>query len=219
MGPALGRALARGPWGFRHQGTSRPQTPTSARALCRAGNGEERGRPYALATQPRSGSRAPSKPHGVRPASVRGPWSRRRLEHPKAKALRAQPSAGRPPVARGGSVITEPRGARRPPVRTHAVGPGTGKSGADPTRSQPRHAPALEPPASRTTSAAPQSEAHGETPPPLPFSKRYTACPGPCPGSRWPARAPSTAIAGGRGTREDGRGGEIPPNGRFQSRL
>ena len=58
----------------------------------------------------------------------------------------AQPSARRPPEARGGSVITEPRGARRPPARKHAAGPGTGKSGGEPQRSQPRHAPALEPP-------------------------------------------------------------------------
>ena len=63
--------------------------------------------------------------------------------------LWAQPSARRPPAARGGSVITEPRGARRPPARKHAAGPGTGKSGGEPQRPQPRHAPALEPPASR----------------------------------------------------------------------
>ena len=58
----------------------------------------------------------------------------------------AQPSARRPPAARGGSVMTEPRGARRPPARKHAAGPGTGKSGGEPQRPQPRHAPALEPP-------------------------------------------------------------------------
>ena len=60
--------------------------------------------------------------------------------------LRAQPSARRPPAARGGSVITEPRGARRPTARKHTAGPGTGKSGGEPQRSQPRHASALEPP-------------------------------------------------------------------------
>ena len=58
----------------------------------------------------------------------------------------AQPSARRPPAACGGSVITEPRGARRPPARKHAAGPGTGKSGGEPQRPQPSHAPALEPP-------------------------------------------------------------------------
>ena len=41
---ALGTSPARGPWGFRHHGTSRRQSPTSAHARCRAGNGEERGR-------------------------------------------------------------------------------------------------------------------------------------------------------------------------------
>ena len=89
---------------------------------------------------------------GEAPAS--GLWGFRhhgtsRRQTPTAKALRAQPSARRPPAARGGSVITEPRGARRPPGRKHATGPGTGKSGGEPQRSQPRHAPALEPPASR----------------------------------------------------------------------
>ena len=42
-GPALGTVPARGPWGFLHHGTSRRQSPTSAHAGCRAGNGEERG--------------------------------------------------------------------------------------------------------------------------------------------------------------------------------
>ena len=234
-GPALGEAPASGPWGFRHHGTSRRQTPTSAQARRRAGNGEERGRTPAPATPPRSRSGAPTsrtaspppqpgarglvapqiipqrkhcgpsprrgarqrpvgvpssrnleapdahqrastpqgrergraganpsarnpatlplwsphKPHGFPPASARGPRSRRPPDHPTAKALRAQPSARRPPAARGGSVITEPRGARRPPARKHAAGPGTGKSGGEPQRPQPRHAPALEPPASR----------------------------------------------------------------------
>ena len=36
------------PAGFRYHRTSRRQTPTSAHARCRAGNGEERGGPYAL---------------------------------------------------------------------------------------------------------------------------------------------------------------------------
>ena len=197
MGSALGTAPARGPWGFRHHGTLRCQTPTSAHARCREGNGQERGRtlrarswsrqrlenltakalrakpsarrppaarggsviteprgarrppasthavglgtgksgggPYALATPQHSHSRAPSNPHGVHHASVRGPWTRHRLENPTAKALWAQPSARRPPAARGGSVITEPRGARCPPASTHPVGPGTGKSRGEPS--------------------------------------------------------------------------------------
>ena len=119
------------------RGARRPPARTHA-----VGPGTGRaGRTLRAQTPPRSRSRAPSKPHGVRPASVRGPRSRHRLEHPTAKALRAQPSAGRPPAARWVSVITEPRGARRPPARTHSVGPGTGKSGADPTRSSPATLP------------------------------------------------------------------------------
>ena len=66
------------------------------------------------------------------PRLSQGPTVSSRLENPTAKALRAQPSAGRPPTAPGGSVITEPRGARRPPARTHAVGPGMGKSRGGP---------------------------------------------------------------------------------------
>ena len=104
--------------------------PTSTHASGRAGNGGG-GEPSTLTTPPRSRSRAPSKPHGVRPASVRGPWSRHRLQNPTAKTLWAQPSARRPPAAHGGSVITEPRGARHPPACTHAVGPGTGKRGGE----------------------------------------------------------------------------------------
>ena len=44
QGPALGTAPARGPWGFRHHGTSRRQSATSMHARCRARNGEDRGR-------------------------------------------------------------------------------------------------------------------------------------------------------------------------------
>ena len=73
----------------------------------------------------------------------------------------AQPSARRPPAARGGSVITEPRGARRPPARKHAAGPGTGKSGGEPQRPQPRHAPALEPPQAARLPPPPQPGARG----------------------------------------------------------
>ena len=115
------------------RGASRPPARTHAVG---PGTGKSRGGPSTLATPPRSRSRAPSKPPGVRPASARGPWPRHSLENPTAKALlarpRAQPSARRPPTARGGSVITGPRGASRPPARTHTVGLGTGKSGGGP---------------------------------------------------------------------------------------
>ena len=199
-------------------------------------------------------------------------------EHPTAKASRAQPSARRPPAARGGSVITEPRGARRPPARTHAVGPGTGKSGGGPyalatpprSRSRAPSKPQGIHPASvgahvcyshcalptgrgpyRTTRSAPTpGSPHivcsgttracknrgppplpfwegrrrigrgGETPPPLPFSKALCGVPRPAPRVALAGgRAPSAAVADGRGTVEDGRGGGIRPNGGFQSRL
>ena len=91
QGPMCGR------WGLRHRGTSRCQTPTSAHPCFRAGNGGA----DPARSQPRHS-----------PASVRGPWSRHRLENPTPKDLfarpGAQPSARRPPAACGGSVITGP---------------------------------------------------------------------------------------------------------------
>ena len=133
MGPALGEAPASGPWGFRHHGTSRRQTPTSAQARRRAGNGEERGRTPAPATPPRSRSRAPTSRTASPPPQ------------PGAHGLVAPQRIPQRKLC-GPTVITEPRGARRPPARKHAAGPGTGKSGGEPQRPQPRHAPALEPP-------------------------------------------------------------------------
>ena len=274
MGPALGEAPASGPWGFRHHGTSRRQTPTSAQARRRAGNGEERGRTPAPATPPRSRSRAPTSrtaspppqpgarglvaPQRIPQRKLCGPSPRRgarqrpvgvpssrnleapdahqrastpqgrergraganpsarnprhapaleppraaRLppppqpgarglvappEHPTAKALRAQPSARRPPAARGGSVITEPQGARRPPARKHAAGPGTGKSGGEPQRPQPRHAPALEPPqAARLPPPASARGPRSRRPPEHPTAKALRAQPS----ARRPASGP-----------------------------
>ena len=97
------------------------------------GTGKSGGEPSTIPTPPRSRSKAPSKLHGVRPASVRGIWWLHCLENPTAKALWAQPSARRPPAALGGSVITIARGASHPPACTHAVGPGTGNSGGEPS--------------------------------------------------------------------------------------
>ena len=144
------RRPPRGPWGFRHHGTSRRQSPTSAHARCRAGNGEEWGRTLGVRNPATLLLKSPQQAARRPPASVRGPWPRHRLENPTAKALLARPgakpSARRPPAARGGSVIMGHRGASRPPARTHAIGPERGRAGADPTRSQPRHAPAQGPP-------------------------------------------------------------------------
>ena len=56
--------------------------------------------------------------------------------------------------------------------------------------------------------------------PPLPFSRALCSVPRPAPRVALAGgRASSAAIADGRGTREDGRGGGISPNGGFQSRL
>ena len=72
----------------------------------------------------------------VHPASVSGPSSRPRLKIATAPAGStrpgAQPSARLPSAARGGSIITGPRGASRPPARTQVIGLGTGKSGDGP---------------------------------------------------------------------------------------
>ena len=136
-GAALGTAPARGPWGFSHHGTLRRQSPTSAHTRCRAGNGEERGWTQRARNPATLLLKSPQQAAWRCPASVRGPWWRHRLENPTAKDLftrpGAQPSARRPPAALGGSVITGPRGASHPPARTHAVGPGTGKSGGGPS--------------------------------------------------------------------------------------
>ena len=131
--------------------------------------------------------------------------------------------AGRPPAARGGSVITEPRGARRPPARKHAAGPGTGKSGGEPQRSQPRHAPALEPPASRGAYARLSQG------PMVCYSHRAlaglagayrTTRPAPTPGSPHIVCSGTTRTCKNRGPpplpfwegrRRIGRGGETPP--------
>ena len=65
-----------------------------------------------------------------------------------------QPSARRTPAAHGGSELAGPRCARCPPARMHTLGPGTGKAGADPARSQNCHAPAREPPPHRVHPAS-----------------------------------------------------------------
>ena len=88
-GPSPQRGARQRPVGVPSSRTSRRQTPTSAQARRRAGNGEERGRTPAPATPPRS------RGAGVRPRSfpVPGP----------SACLRA---GGR--LAPRGSVMTEP---------------------------------------------------------------------------------------------------------------
>ena len=58
-----------------HRGPLRRQSPTSAHARCRAGNGEERGRTLCARNPATLPLKSSHQPHGVCPASVRGPWS------------------------------------------------------------------------------------------------------------------------------------------------
>ena len=94
--------------------------------------------------------------------------------------------ARRTPAARGGSVMTEPRGARCPPARKHAAGPGTEKSGGEPQRSQPRHAPALEPP---QAARRPPRLSHGPVVSSPPRTSHSESFAGPALGTA-PARGP-----------------------------
>ena len=141
MGPALGRAAARGQQGLRHHGTSRRQMPTSAHARCRAGNGEERGGPYALKPRHAPALEPPASRTVSAPPRSQGPMvpSPSRASHSKSFA---GPALGRA-AARGPRGFRHHGTSRRqtPTARRHAVGPGTGKSGADPTRSNPATLP------------------------------------------------------------------------------
>ena len=103
-GPALGTAPARRPLGFRHHGTSRRQSPTSAHARRRAGNGEERGRTLHARNPATLPLKSPHQPHRVRRASVRGPWS----------AI----AVARCPLAGGNTALHNPR---RPPESPHSM--------------------------------------------------------------------------------------------------
>ena len=100
------------------------------------GKGKSGAGPSTLATLPRSRSRTPSR-IVFTAASVMGPWSHHHLEIATAPAgftrPGAQPSARRPPAACGGCLLAGPRSARRPPARTHALGPGKRKSGGGPS--------------------------------------------------------------------------------------
>ena len=146
MGPALSTAPARGPWGFRHNGTSRRQTPTSAQARHRAGNGEERGRTPALATPPRSRSRAPTSRTASSPpqSGAHGLVAAQKI--PQRKLCGPSPRQGARPRPVG---VPSSRNLEAPDAHQRASTPQgreTGKSGGEPQRSQPRNAPALEPP-------------------------------------------------------------------------
>ena len=137
VGPALGKAPASGPWGFRHHGTSRRQTPTSAQARRRAGNGEERGRTPALATPSRSRSRAPTSRTASAPpqSGARGLVAAQNI--PQRNLCGPSPRQGARPRQVG---VPSSRNLEAPDAHERA---------STPQGREPRHAPALEPPASR----------------------------------------------------------------------
>ena len=116
-GPALGEAPASGPWGFCHHGTSRRQTPTSAQARRRDRNGEERGRTQALATPPRSRSRAPTS----RTASSPPQSGARGLVAPQNIPQRKL--CGPSPRGRTPALTTPPRSRSRAPTSRTASSP------------------------------------------------------------------------------------------------
>ena len=135
VGPALGTAPARSPWGFRHHVTSRRQSPTSAHARFRAGNREERGRTQHPRNPATLLLKSPQPAAWRSPRFSKGPIvaSPPRKSHSESFVRHTRgPALGTAPAS-GGSVITGPRGASRPPPRTHALGPGTGKSGGEPS--------------------------------------------------------------------------------------
>ena len=160
MGPALGEAPASGPWGFRHHGTSRRQTPTSAQARRRAGNGEERGRTPAPATPPRSRSRAPTSRSASSPPQpvARGLVAPQRIPQRKLCGPSPRRGARQRPVGVPSSRNLEAPDAQSAQARRRA---GNGEergrtpAPATPPRSRSRA------PTSRTASSPPQPGARG----------------------------------------------------------
>ena len=145
LGPSPWHGARPWPMGFSHHGTSRRQTPTSAHARFRAGNGEERGRTQH-ARNPATLLLVNPQPHRVHPASVRGPRSCHRLEiatsPPGSTRLGPSPRHGARPRPVG---VQSSRDLEAPDAHQCArmlYGPGCGRAGADPACLQPRHAPA-----------------------------------------------------------------------------
>ena len=186
MGPALGTAPARGPCGFRHYGTSRRQSPTSAHARCRVGNGEERGQTQHACNPATLPLKSPQQAASRSPGFSQGPMvvSPPRKSHSNSFVRQTRgPALGTAPAARGGSIITEPCSGT-----TH-----TCKN--------------IGPPPLPFREGRRRIGRGGETPPPLPFSKALCDVPRPAPGVALAGgRSPSAAIADGRGRVEDWRG-------------
>ena len=159
-GPALGEAPASGPWGFHHHGTSRRQTPNSAQARRRAGNGEERGRTPAPATPPRSRSRAPTSRTASSPPQpgARGLVAPQRI--PQRKLCGPSPRRGAPQRPVG---VPSSRNLEAPDAHQRASTP-QGREREERGRTP---VPATPPcsrsraPTSRTASSPPQPGARG----------------------------------------------------------
>ena len=184
-GPALGKAPARGPWGFRHHGTSRRQTPTSAQARRRAGNGEERGRTPALATPPRSRSRAPTSRTASSPpqSGARGLVAPQNI--PQRKLCGPSPRQGTRPRPMG---VPSSRNLEAPDAHQRAStlqGRERGRAGRTPALATPPRSRSRAP-TSRTASSPPQSGARGLVAPRTSHSESFA---GPALGKA-PARGP-----------------------------
>ena len=198
-GPGLGTVPAHGPWLLQArgpQGTSRPPARTHA-----LGPGTEKsgGGPSVLTTLPRSRSRAPTasrSPHFNQGPKVASP-PRKSHSESFVHQIRAQPSARCPRTAPGGYKLAGPRGARRPPASTHAVGPGTGKRGGGKEPLPNRVRPA----SVRSSWSRHRLE--------NPTAKALFARPGAQPSARCPRTAPGGyKLAGPRGARS-------PPAGTY----
>ena len=140
------------------RGTRRP--PARMHALG-PGSGNSGGGPSMLATLVRSRSRAPTASRSPRFSQVPMVASPIRKSHSESFVRQTRgPALGTAP-ARGpwGSVIQGPRGATRPPECTHALEPGTGKSGGGPSACNPATLPLKSP--SRIAFTPLQSGAHG----------------------------------------------------------
>ena len=204
QGPAFGTAPARGPWGFRHHGTSRRQSPTSAHARCRAGNGEERGRTQHARNPATLPLKSPQQAAWRSPHLSQGPMaaSPPRKSHSDSFVGQTQgPALGTAPARCPWGFRHHGTSRRQSPTSMHArCRAGNGEERGRTQRSQPRHAPALEPPASRMAFApvrGPWSCHRLENP----TAKALFARPGAQPSARHPRTAGGGSfITGPRGT-------------------
>ena len=227
MGPALGTAPARGPWGFRHHRTSRRQSPTSAHARCRAGNGEERGWTQHARNPATLPLKSPQQAAWRSPRLSQGPMvaSPPRKSHSESFVGQTRGQALCTAPARGPWGFRH-HGTSRRQLPTSAHARCRAGNGEERGRTQHTRNPATLPLKS-PQQAASRSPRLGQGPMvcysrerllPSRFQERYAACPGPLPGSRWPpgarpARRSRTGTARVRmgGEEESARMGDSNP--------